>query len=174
MGSPWSLALRVPRARQRLQRHDQEPKGGLPEHWRREQHYRPRRLAQAEPVSQAHQGRAARVFCVGQADRPRTPRQGEEDETSKWAPSRRRPTRTSSEDSPLPRKPTRKSSRTCALPTSNGDKKCPRPSQNRRLFAYCEGIDDVCPMAGREEGREARRGGLEGRATFVEDVIVNL
>jgi hypothetical protein len=36
---------------------------------------------------------------------------------------------------------------------------------------YCEGIDDVCRMAGRGEGREARRGRLEGRDTSIEDSL---
>jgi len=35
----------------------------------------------------------------------------------------------------------------------------------------CEGIDDVCRKAGRGEGKEAQRGRLEDRDTFVGDLL---
>jgi hypothetical protein len=36
----------------------------------------------------------------------------------------------------------------------------------KRRIAYCEGTDDVCRNASREEGREVQRGRLEDRDTF--------
>jgi hypothetical protein len=42
---------------------------------------------------------------------------------------------------------------------------------NGYLDYYCEGIDDVCRIAGRGEGREVQRGRLEDRDTFVEDSL---